>query len=299
MSRPRLGRGLAALIPSDILDAPGRPHKSYQATERGALRMVPLDQIRANPEQPRLRFNSHELENLASSIAENGVITPLLVRSDEGGGYILIAGERRLRASGLAGLDEVPVWVHDKVTSRQQLVLALVENIQREDLDPLEMALAYQRLIDDFGLTQAQVARRVGKDRTTVANAVRLLKLPDYVAAELRSGVISAGHAKALLSLSDDGRMRKAVAEVINKGLSVRATERLVQNLLRPKRSRGQSTPAYRHATALLTTTLGTKVRIEPKARGNKGKIVIDYYSQEDLTRLVDWLARTDAAVGN
>ena len=298
MSRPRLGRGLAALIPSDILDSPGRPQRSYQATERGALRMVPLDQIRANPEQPRLRFNAHELESLASSIAENGVITPLLVRSDDNGGYILIAGERRLRASGLAGLDEVPVWVHDKVTSRQQLVLALVENIQREDLDPLEMGVAYQRLIEEFGLTQAQVARRVGKDRTTVANAVRLLKLPDYVAAELRSGVISAGHAKALLSLADDSRMRKAVAEVINKGLSVRATERLVQNLLRPKRSRGQTVPAYRHAMALLTSTLGTKVRIEPKSRGPRGRIVIDYYSQEDLTRLVDWLARTDSTPG-
>jgi ParB family chromosome partitioning protein len=260
--------------------------------------MVPLDQIRANPEQPRLRFNAHELESLASSIAENGVITPLLVRSDDSGGYILIAGERRLRASGLAGLDEVPVWVHDKVTSRQQLVLALVENIQREDLDPLEMAIAYQRLIEEFGLTQAQVARRVGKDRTTVANAVRLLKLPDYVAAELRSGVISAGHAKALLSLADDSRMRKAVAEVINKGLSVRATERLVQNLLRPRRSRGQAIPAYRHAMALLTSTLGTKVRIEPKSRGPRGRIVIDYYSQEDLTRLVDWLARTDSTPG-
>ena len=298
MSRPRLGRGLAALIPQDILETPGRPEKISVSTNRGALRMVPLDQIRPNPEQPRLRFNAAELENLASSIAEHGVITPLLVRSAENGGYILIAGERRLRASGLAGLDEVPVWVHDQVTSRQQLLLALVENIQREDLDPLETAVAYQRLIEEFSLTQAEVAKRVGKDRTTVANALRLLKLPDYVVEELRAGVISAGHAKALLSLTDDNRMRKALSEVVTKELSVRATERLVQKLLQNRRSKAPQPAAYRHAAALLTSTLSTKVRIEPKARGDKGRIVIDYYSKEDLTRLVDWLARTDRPTG-
>ena len=299
MSRPRLGRGLAALIPQDILETPGRPEKISVSTNRGALRMVPLDQIRPNPEQPRLRFNAAELENLASSIAEHGVITPLLVRTAENGGYILIAGERRLRASGLAGLDEVPVWVHDQVTSRQQLLLALVENIQREDLDPLETAVAYQRLIEEFSLTQAQVAKRVGKDRTTVANALRLLKLPDYVVEELRAGVISAGHAKALLSLTDDSRMRKALSEVVKKELSVRATERLVQKMLQNRRAKSPKPAAYRHAAALLTSTLATKVRIEPKARGDKGQIVIDYYSKDDLTRLVDWLARTDRPMGD
>jgi len=298
MSRPRLGRGLAALIPQDILETPGRPEKLSISNNRGALRMVPLDQIRPNPEQPRLRFNAAELENLASSIAEHGVITPLLVRSADNGGYILIAGERRLRASGLAGLDEVPVWVHDQVTSRQQLLLALVENIQREDLDPLETAMAYQRLIEEFSLTQAQVAKRVGKDRTTVANALRLLKLPDHVVEELRAGVISAGHAKALLSLNDEVRMRKAMAEVVNKDLSVRATEKLVQKMLQHRRSKATQPAAHRHAAALLTSTLSTKVRIEPKARGEKGRIVIDYYSKEDLTRLVDWLARTDQPMG-
>ena len=295
MSRPRLGRGLAALIPSDILDAPGRGLPTRMES-RGALRMVPLDQVRPNPEQPRLRFNAKELESLASSIAEHGVITPLLVRCAEDGGYILIAGERRLRASGLAGMEEVPVWVHDNVSSRKQLMLALVENIQREDLDPLETAAAYQRLIDEFGLTQAQVAGRVGKDRTTIANAVRLLKLPDYCTVELRAGTISAGHAKALLALPDEPRLRKALASVVNDGLSVRATERLVTKLLKPRRQSKRLSPIYRHAIALLTQTLGTKVRIEPKARGGKGSIVIDYYSQEDLTRLVDWLARTEGS---
>ena len=295
MSQSRLGRGLAALIPSDILESPGRPAKLAHTGERGALRMVPLDQVRPNPEQPRMHFNAAELESLASSISEHGVITPLLVRSDESGGYVLIAGERRLRASGLAGLDEVPVWVHDQVNSRSQLLLALVENIQREDLDPLETALAYQRLIEDFSLTQGEVAKRVGKDRTTVANAIRLLKLPDIVITELRAGSISAGHAKALLSLNDEVRIRKALAQIIEEGMSVRGAERLVARMLKGKRMKTPAANPYRHATALLTSTLGTKVSIETRARGDKGRIVIDYHSKEDLTRLVDWLARTDA----
>ena len=147
-------------------------------------------------------------------------------------------------------------------------------------------------------MTQAQVAARVGKDRTTVANAIRLLKLPDYAMTELRAGVISAGHAKALLSLPDDQRLRGALASVINDGLSVRGTERLAQRLLKPKRSRARLAPMYRHAEALLVQALGTKVNIEPRARGQRGRIVIDYHSQEDLTRLVDWLARTDGPAG-
>jgi len=178
-------------------------------------------------------------------------------------------------------------------------LLALVENIQREDLDPLETAMAYQRLIEEFSLTQSEVAKRVGKDRTTVANALRLLRLPDYVVEELRAGVISAGHAKALLSIQDEGRLRKTLNEVVSKELSVRATERLVQKMLQNRRSKTAQPAAYRHATALLTSTLGTKVRIESKARGDKGRIVIDYYSKEDLMRLVDWLARTDHPMGH
>ncbi len=293
MSRPRLGRGLAALIPSDILDGPSAsvmPHRN----DSGALRMVPLDQVKPNPEQPRVSFNATELENLAGSISEHGVITPLLVRRGENGGYILIAGERRLRAAGLAGRDEVPVWIREEVGNQEQLLLALVENIQREDLDAIETASAYQRLIDDFRMTQDQVARRVGKDRTTVANSVRLLKLPGFAMASLRQGDITSGHAKALLSLSDETKIRKALQMVLDQGLSVRATERLVQGMLKPKRSKTRLSPVYRHATALLTQALSTKVAIEPRARGNRGRIVIDYYSAEDLTRLVDWLARTD-----
>lgn len=299
MTQSRLGRGLAALIPSDILESPGRPAKLAATGERGALRMVPLDQVRPNPEQPRMRFNANELESLASSISEHGVITPLLVRADEErGGYILIAGERRLRASGLAGLDEVPVWVHDSVSSSAQLLLALVENIQREDLDALETALAYQRLIEDFNLTQGDVARRVGKDRTTVANAIRLLRLPEFALAELRAGTISAGHAKALLSLSDDSLMRRALTDIVKNGLSVRGAERLVQRMMSDRRPSTPKPAAHRHAAALLTSTLGTKVQIQTRARGDRGQITIDFHSKEDLTRLVDWLARTDSPMG-
>ncbi len=293
MSRSSLGRGLAALIPSDILDAPGRT-PAMRESNRGALRMVPLDQVSPNPEQPRVRFSVASLESLASSIAEHGVITPLLVRRGENGGYTLIAGERRLRASGLAGMEEVPVWIREEVGSEEQLLLALVENIQREDLDPIETAQAYQRLMGDFRLTQDQVARRVGKDRTTVANAIRLLKLPDFAVSQLRTGAISAGHAKALLAIPDEPRLRDALGKVIGDGLSVRATEKHVQGLLKTRRSRVRLPPLYRHASALLTKALGTKVRIEPRSRGKRGQIIIDYHGQEDLTRLVDWLARTD-----
>jgi ParB family chromosome partitioning protein len=293
MSHPRLGRGLAALIPSDILDTPGRP-RAMREDNRGALRLVPLDQVSPNPEQPRVRFSAAGLESLASSIAEHGVITPLLVRRGENSGYTLIAGERRLRAAGLAGLDEVPVWIREEVSNQEQLLLALVENIQREDLDPIETAQAYQRLMGDFRLTQDQVARRVGKDRTTVANAIRLLKLPSFAVAELRTGNISAGHAKALLAIQDEPRLKAALYKVLDENLSVRATERHVQRLLKTRRSRVRLPPVYRHASALLTKALGTKVRIEPRARGKRGQIIIDYHGQEDLTRLVDWLARTD-----
>lgn len=280
MSRTSLGRGLAALIPADLL--------AVSDTPRGALRMVPLDQIKANPEQPRMTFSGPALEELAESIKEHGVLTPLLVRRDDRGGYVLIAGERRLRASGLAGLDEVPVWVREDVGSREQLELALVENLQREDLDPIETAESYRRLVDDFGMTQEAVARRVGKDRATVANAIRLLKLPEFVLQEVRAGRISAGHAKALLTLPDEPRLKLALHEVMAHDLSVRATEKLVTNLLKPRRKVVvEAAPAYLRVQDELTRALGARVKVEPGARGGRGRIVIEYHSAEELERLV------------
>jgi ParB family chromosome partitioning protein len=290
MSRAPLGRGLAALIPSDILDSP----RSQQ--EQGII-MAPLDKIRPNPENPRIRFSETALNQLAESIRNHGVITPLLVRrSSSGDGFILVAGERRLRASGLAGLEEVPVWVRDDISSLVQLELALIENIQREDLDPIETAEAYRRLVEEFGMTQAAVARRVGKDRATVANAIRLLRLPESALIELRNGGISAGHGKALLALPDDDQLIAALKQVLEKDLSVRATERLVSSLLDPatrRRRRNRGVPlVYQRLGDELSRELGTRVKVEPKGRGQRGKIVIEYFSPEDLDRLVSALSQ-------
>lgn len=282
MTRRPLGRGLSALIPSDILDAPAN------GEARGALRMIRIDRIAANPENPRVWFDGPALEELAESIREHGVLTPLLVRRDDRGEYVLVAGERRLRASGLAGMEEVPCWVRDDVGSKEQLELALVENVQREDLDPIETAEAFRRLCDDHGMTQEQVARRVGKDRATVANAIRLLRLPDFALTELRAGRITAGHAKALLSLPDDDLIRTVLRDVLAEDLSVRATERKVKAMLAPRRKRQRApTPTYPHQSDRLGKALGTRVKIESRAKGSRGRIVIEYYSEEDLDRLV------------
>ena len=286
----RLGRGLAAIIPQSVreLEMP-----AAAAADREILRRIPLDQIRPNPEQPRLTFHGAALEQLAESIREHGVITPLLVREDDQGrGYILIAGERRLRASGLAGMEDVPCWVRDSMSDEEQLLLALVENIQREDLDSIETAESYRRLVETFGLTQAQVAERVGKDRATVANAIRLLKLPTFAIECLRAGEISAGHGKALLALPDDATLQRVLKQVMEEGLSVRATEKLVSRIVRPKGRKPSNavTVAMQRFADRLTRSLGSRVKIERRARSQKGRIVIEYTSKEELQRLVDSL---------
>jgi ParB family chromosome partitioning protein len=193
-----LGRGLASLIPDSALDPVPFPERT---APRSALRTVPIAEIRANPEQPRRSFEPGELQALADSVRAHGVLAPLICRREDGY-YVLIAGERRLRAAALAGLAEVPVIVRDAHDAGVQLELALVENLQRVDLDPIEAARGYARLSDTYGYTQDEIASRVGKDRSTVANAVRLLKLPEGVLDELRAGRISAGHARAMLPIS-------------------------------------------------------------------------------------------------
>ena len=288
MSRtPRgLGRGLASLIPDSALDVDVLP------PERNALRMVPLDEIRPNPEQPRQVFNTEELESLAASIRVHGVLSPLVVRRSEGR-YILIAGERRLRASGLAGLDEVPVVVREADDPSRQLEVALVENLQRSDLDPIESARGFQRLIDEYGYTQEQVATAVSKDRSTIANLVRLLRLPAFVLDTLREGRISAGHARALLPLTDEEELRRTLSKVLAHSLSVRATERLVSGLVKvpsvvKTHQRRQRERTMDYAVKLLQESLHTSVDIKPKKKG--GSIVIDYADAEDLERLIGLL---------
>jgi len=283
--RNGLGRGLASLIPDSALEV------DVLSNESKGLRTVPLDEIDANPDQPRERFDPTELDALASSIKVHGIMSPLIVCREEGR-YVLIAGERRLRAAALAGLSEVPVLVRALAGDSDSLELALVENLQRADLDPIEAAKGYRRLQENHGYTQEEVAQKVGKERSTVANALRLLKLPDIVLQALREGQISAGHARALLPLSgDENELRRLLSQIIVRDLNVRRVEQLVAELTRfdpvkTKNTRSQTEKALRYATKLLTKSLKTGVEIRPRKRGG-GKIVIQYSDSEELERLI------------
>jgi ParB family transcriptional regulator, chromosome partitioning protein len=286
-----LGRGLASLIPDDALDGESR------APER-ELRVVPIDEIVPNPVQPRQVFSPDELSSLAASIREHGVLSPLLVRRHEGR-YVLVAGERRLRAAALAGLTEVPVLLRDAPEASVQLELALVENLQRTDLDPIESARGFQRLIEQFGYTQDQVATRVGKDRATVANVVRLLKLPDFALAAIRDGRITAGHGRALLPLVDPDEIRRLLGRVVAQQLSVRATEQLVARMVKTQpvitAERKSRERTLEYATKLLEEALHTSVSILARKAGG-GRIVIDYADGEHLESLITRLRESAAA---
>lgn len=282
--RPALGKGLSALIP----DAP-EPVKSGP-TE------VDVDLISPNEYQPRVRQDDSRLDELAQSIKANGVIQPIVVRKVEGG-YRIIAGERRWRAAQRAGLLRVPVYVKEVAAGKdaQLLEMALVENIQREDLNPIDEAAAYEKLSTDFKMTQEEIAAAVGKDRSSVANHLRLLKLPHEVRAEVAGGRLSMGHARALLAVADEAGQRQVAREVIAQNLSVRETETLVKRL-------GQPAPAARAAAAAAATndvntraaeerlrlTLGTRVRIVRRGKG--GKIEVDFTNEDELQRLFERL---------
>lgn len=288
----RLGRGLASLIPDSALDG-------TDTSPKAVLRTVPIDEISPNPEQPRHVFAEEDLASLADSIRQHGILNPLVVRRAEGR-YILIAGERRFRAAARAGLSEVPVVVREAVSAREQLELALVENLQRADLDPIEAARGYARLAEDFKLTQEEIATKVGKDRATVANAIRLLKLPQYVLDALRENRISAGHARALLPLADaPDDMRRALAKVLSSRLNVRATESLVAELTSaPKRLRDavreRRDRTFEVATKMLRESLHTDVAIKPLKKGG-GSIVIAYSNAEELERLIQRMRQVAA----
>ena len=279
--RPALGKGLSALIP----DAP-------EPTRQGAVE-VDIDLLSPNNKQPRVQIDDARLDELAQSIKENGVIQPILVQKI-GDLYRIIAGERRWRAAQRAGLLKVPVVVRDVPidADRQLLQLALIENIQRENLNPVDEAAAYHRLADEFGLTHDQIAASVGKDRSSVANYVRLLKLAEEVRSDLAAGALTMGHARALLALPDHAAQRQAAREVISKSLSVRETEALVKRLALPAASRAAKSEApssdvhTRAAEERLRFALGTKVRIV--RRGAGGHIEIAFGSEAELNRIYE-----------
>jgi len=285
--RPALGKGLSALIPDAPVVTP-------QQTE------VDIDLLSPNEQQPRVQMDAAKLDELAESIRVNGIIQPIVVRRS-GDAYRIIAGERRWRAAQRAGLLKVPVAIRDvEASSTEKLLeLALVENIQRENLNPVDEAFAYQRLVDEHGLTQDQIATAVGKDRSSVANFLRLLKLPEEVRNDLAGGAISMGHARALLGLADAVAQRHGSREVISRGLSVRDTEALVKKMLAappaasPRGTPEQAEPPAKdvHTKAAedrLRFALGTKVRIARKGQG--GTIEIDFGSEDELNRVYEQL---------
>ena len=280
--RPALGKGLSALIP-DMPDL----------RSAGGTTDVDVDQITPSDHQPRHRFEDARLDELAQSIKANGVIQPIVVRKVDGG-YRIIAGERRWRAAQRAGLTRVPVVVKDVGAGQdaQLLQMALIENIQREDLNPIDEAAAYEKLSSEFKLTQEEIAAAVGKDRSSVANHMRLLKLPQEVRAEVAGGRLSMGHARALLALEDEGAQRQVAREVIARNLSVRETETMVKRMSRDA-SATRRTPSAndvhtRAAEEKLRMTLGTRVRIARRGRG--GRIEIDFTSEDELQRLYEHL---------
>ncbi len=277
MARQSLGRGLSALLGDDREAAPAGSE-------------IDIDLIRPNPEQPRTRFAAGALEELAQSIAANGVVQPIVVRRS-GTGYEIVAGERRWRAAQLAGLRKIPAAIKE-VSDDKLLELALIENIQREELNPIEEAGAYRKLIDTVGLTQEEVANRVGKERTLIATSLRLLKLPEDIRKLIEEGKLSAGHGRALLLTDDITVQRRIARSIIEKSLSVREAERAVRNsgqrrrsILKPN-SLSTKDPNFAAAETKLRRRLGTGVSIIPNAKGTGGRIEIEYYNQEDLDRI-------------
>lgn len=278
--KPALGRGLSALLP-------GRD----ETVPRGTFRDVEIDRLTPGRFQPRRDFREGSLAELASSIREQGIIQPIVVVA-RGDKFEIVAGERRWRAARQAGLARVPVVVRDRSADRDLLEAALVENLQRDDLNPLEAAGAYARLKDEFHLTQEEVARRVGKDRATVANALRLLKLPASVRERIRSGELSAGHARALAALASADDQERIAAEIVRRALSVRQTEKRIAALVSSSdgrvRREHRRDPFTRDAEERLARRLGTRVRIVRRRRG--GKIEVHFSSEEELIGLFERL---------
>lgn len=294
-------------FPSDAVPAPGQPvvpvqRPAAQPQPASApipghnLTMVAVDRIVPNPWQPRKVFKQEYLQELADSIKEHGVLQPLVVVPQPDGNFQLIVGERRLRASQLAGLQEVPVIIRDAMEEQQKLELALIENIQRHNLDAIEEAQAYQQLIDQYKLTQDEVARKVGKGRTTVTNMLRLLHLPLKIQRAIADGVISEGHGRAILGLIGMEKQLAMLEAVIAENMTVRMVEDRVREIMeRPKQvkaARGSADPEVQAIESELRGKLGTKVKVQKS--GESGKITIEFYSQEELNGFLEKMAKLE-----
>lgn len=268
-----LGKGLGALLGTD------------EADNKGVIE-VRINDIEPNNNQPRKSFDDEKLAALAESIKQHGIVQPLIVQQN-GNMYRIVAGERRWRAARIAGLDTVPVIIRD-LSDRQVMEVALIENLQREDLNPVEEAEAYEKLISEFGMTQEEVASIVGKSRPAVTNSIRLLSLSDAIKTRLISGEISGGHARALLSLTDTKLQLKAMQEIIDKGMSVRETEKLIKQLAAQKKQKIKKTPdaEYQAIEDRFREIFGTKVKIMNNKKN--GKILIEYYSHDELDRIIN-----------
>jgi ParB family chromosome partitioning protein len=275
MRKIALGRGLEALIPT----------ASDEAGAVGQFRSIPLDKISPNPHQPRKAFDQDKLAELAESFKTRGMLQPILVMA-EGTGYQLVAGERRFRAAKLADLTEVPALVLDDIETTEVLQLALIENLQREDLNPIETAQAYQSLIEQCGLTQAELAERVGKNRASVANTLRLLSLPENIKALIADGKLSEGHARAILAVTDPALRDRIAQRIMSETLSVRQAEEMTRKEKRRKLKVRRKSPGLEEAESFLKRTLGTAVRIVPGLK--KSRIEVEYYGDDDLNRLLD-----------
>lgn len=280
-ARKALGKGLASLIPTEAV---------MVSNEKGSE--VDIDLIIPNRMQPRHDFSEDALENLANSIKQKGIIQPLVVAPPVSGRYELIAGERRLRAAKMAGLARVPVVVKE-VNAESMLELALIENIQRENLNPIEEALAYQELIDEFGYTQDEVSEKLSKSRPHIANTLRLLQLPKVVQEDVIVGRLTAGHARALLVITDIQELLRIRESILQGGLSVREVETLIQDrtkkdgrIAKNKKKRVELSPQMTAVIEELTQELGTKVRVNPTKNNKGGHIVIQYYSLQDFNRI-------------
>ena len=277
-----LGKGLSALIPEDVVVESGQDNKS------GIL--IPLNEIKNDNNQPRKSFDNDKIAELTESIKTHGIIQPLILRKSDDGFYIIVAGERRWRAAKMAGLKDVPAIVME-LSEKEVLEISLIENIQRQDLNPIEEALAYKKLLSEFELTQEDLSKRIGKSRTAITNTMRLMNLDSRVQQYIIEGIITEGHGRALLGIKDEEIQYELSQKVIDENLSVRELERLVKKIVEGKNKEEKSAitelnPYYKEIKNQLQNYFGTKVNISNK--NSKGKIEIEYYSEDDLQRILD-----------